>query len=732
MLRDRVTTSARNPEPSDRKVLAAVVMLGVTSTATQVVVLREFISVVDGNELVIGIVLATWMLLTGAGSFGGLLAKRLRHRREFLPWALISLSLLPVLTVFLLRFLRNLIFTPGSMIGMVQALLASFAILTPFCLLSGFLFVIAASLLPSRPGKGLIGTVYSWESLGSMAGGIAFNIVLAAFCDACEILSLVFALDLAAFCLFLAPEDLPRTARIALLVSGLVASAVAFFTLDPLTRGFLYPGQEVVYSRDTPYGNLTITRQREQLNFFENSLLMFSTNDVIVNEENVHYAMVQRPGPRRVLLMGGGISGTIREIFKYDVDSVDYVEVNPWVIRIGRHYTSSLSDGRINVTNDDARMHIRTTNARYGAALVNLPDPGTAQLNRYYSREFFQELKRVLEGNGVLSISLLPATDYQGTEARKLSSILYATLRGVFDHVLIIPGGRNYFLASDGALDVHIARRIEQRGVPTAYVNRYYLDDALVERRSDAIRATLDTLAVANTDFRPVCYERQMSYWLSYFGFDPRPWIIMGAILVGAVLLWRPGAVDAGIFAAGFTASSIEIILLVSFQIMYGSLFQMTGVVIAAFMTGLAAGSFVAGLDVRRSGIDRFIMIQAASAIMCVLFPVALGWLQTTGASRLPGNIVFVAFAFLVALIIGMEFAVASVVRRGSVEVVASRLYGLDLLGSAVGAVLVSVFVIPLFGVTTASVVAGSASAAGAFVCLVNRGKFVSMEGYHA
>ena len=61
----------RNGCRNDIEIRVGIGALGMTSTALQVVVLREFIATADGNELVIGVVLALWMLLTGAGSLLG-------------------------------------------------------------------------------------------------------------------------------------------------------------------------------------------------------------------------------------------------------------------------------------------------------------------------------------------------------------------------------------------------------------------------------------------------------------------------------------------------------------------------------------------------------------------------------------------------------------------------------------------------------------------------------------
>ena len=70
------------------------------------------------------------------------------------------------------------------------------------------------------------------------------------------------------------------------------------------------------------------------------------------------------------------------------------------------------------------------------------------------------------------------------------------------------------------------------------------------------------------------------------------------------------------------------------------------------------------------------------------------------------------------ALLTGMEFAIASRVRRGSTSAAASELYGLDLFGSALGALFVSVYAIPLFGLMGVSLVAGAVTAGGGILCI--------------
>ena len=53
------------------------------------------------------------------------------------------------------------------------------------------------------------------------------------------------------------------------------------------------------------------------MNYFENGVVLFSDGNVVQREEDVHYALLQKPMAKKVLLMGGGVTGTLSEILKY-------------------------------------------------------------------------------------------------------------------------------------------------------------------------------------------------------------------------------------------------------------------------------------------------------------------------------------------------------------------------------------------------------------------------------
>jgi spermidine synthase len=675
-----------------------VVSVGVSCIATQIILLREFLSVFYGNELVIGIILANWMTLTALGSFLGRYSTRIKNKFNLLVILLILISVLPIITVFSVDYFRNIVFPVGTMIGLLQILYSAFIILIPFCVISGFLFTLFVVVISERYKTNLIFSVYSWESTGSVIGGFIFSIVLIYILTVFEslIMLMIFNLSIAFVFSFIYNN---RTTKL-LVLSLLIILPLGFIVidLDKISKEFLFPHQKLIYFKDTPYGKLVITEQGGQNNFYENNSLLFSTNDPIMSEEAVHYAMLQHQNPKTVLLISGGISGHISEILKYDVKDIVYIEINPWIIDIGKKYSTDLANDKVEIINRDARLYIKTTAEKFDVALLTLPDPTTAQLNRYYTTEFFDELKNRLNTGAVVSIGLSSSADYLSSEARQVKSSIYNSLKRSFKNILIVPGYKDYFIASEEILSIDIPQLAYQKNIENKYINQYYLDKSVLKQRSEFILSGLDKTTAVNQDFSPISYYQQLVYWLSYFEWNYLlPAFI--ALLIMVFLIFQLNTISFGMFTGGFSASSVEIILLITFQILYGYVFQVTGVVITIFMAGLAVGSGYYDKMFKNVTIFSYVKIQFGIGIFTLFLPLTFFFLKNYSIYPVLIQSLFFILTFIVSVLIGVEFAVASRLRKLSFPRVAANLYSVDLIGSAIGALLASAYLIPLLGI---------------------------------
>jgi len=694
--------------------------LGFTAILTQLVLLRAFLSVFQGNELVLGVILGNWMLLTGLGAWLGRKAHLMKNKIRFVFSNLLWLGALPLVTGFLLFFLKNQVFIPGSLVGLFSIFLGSLVLLSPFCLLSGYSFSFYASSLSEKYHLNLISRIYSWEAFGSLTGGILFSFLLVFLFKSLQILGIVLIINMIAGYFLIRGEPKSPGKMFFITLFVLVGLGTLILPVDRYSKHFLFRNQKILFQKETPFGSLVLTKIGDQVNFYENNVLISNTLNTIANEENVHYALLQLSNPKDVLIISGGISGIIPEINKYPIRQIDYVEINPWIIRAGKKFTKDLDNDKVHVIIGDARRYVPSCTKKYDAILINLPPPLTAQLNRYYTLDFFLQLKKILRTGGVVSLSLPASPNYTGREGNELNSLIYATLKKAFKQVLIVPGEKNYFLASGKPLRLDIARLVKLRGIKNDYVSEYYIQDDLLRIRNQQIMERLKPVKQLNTDIKPVAYFKQISLWLSYYRFKIKfPLIVLGLFFL--FILLRSGPVSAGMFAGGFAASSVEVLLLFTFQILYGYVYLMTGILITVFMAGIAFGALSRKLFKKSTPTLGFIGIELLLAAASLFPPLLITLLKPLHRFQGAGQLILFIFTFLFAFLVGRLFGLASGLKKGSASKASATLYGSDLAGGALGALLVSGILLPLTGIWNTALFTGLICLLAAFYIYIRK-----------
>ena len=196
---------------------------------------------------------------------------------------------------------------------------------------------------------------------------------------------------------------------LALLLLGLVkANKITSLAEDEMFA------DEIVYTKDTPYQRIVITRGRAGFQLFLNGNLQFSSTDEYrYHEALVHPAMLLANNPRRVLVLGGGDGLALREILKYpSVEHVTLVDLDPEMTKLSDRFPllaalnkQSFRDPRVQVINEDAFIWVEDTReAPYDAAIVDFPDPNTFALGKLYTTRFYRLLKSRLTENAAVSV----------------------------------------------------------------------------------------------------------------------------------------------------------------------------------------------------------------------------------------------------------------------------------------------------------------------------------------
>lgn len=701
-------------------------LLGLTAMSTQVILIREAMAIFHGNELIIGLFLGIWMLLTAAGSF--LAARGFKVRgtdlsltpftprppvpplpRESGPggevWKFfLLLCLLPLASLFLLVTLRYTFVSSGIMPGLWQSALVIFLSLAPFCLVSGMLFPIQVQGLSAFTGKNSLSEGYALESAGSIFGGLLFSLIFILALPPYESLILLSGSSLFIICILSIIKK-----KISEAIMALVFSALVF--IMPVVPGFAkfidqkqFNKQDVIEIKSSPAGMIAVSRMDGQIFIYENGLPVSLGDDVTRREESVHYAMLLHPMPEKVLMISGAANGSIGEVLKYPRTRIDYVDRNSWLLRVIDKYKPLTDDHRVNYFYEDARIFLKKTEKPYDVILINTSEPESAEMNRYYTIEFYKLLKNRLNPGGIISVCTQPAGNYMNETSRQVHSVIFNTLQSVFTHVRIIPGGKDYFLASEMTIDQSIFSNYQNKGIENNYVNPYYINETLLKMRSDLIMKEILPGAEINSDLKPYVFSLFLKQWLERYKVST--WLIPLVLLLLLILsLIFLGPLNLGLFAGGFTASSIEFILLLWFQVMFGFVYQMTGVIFAMFMAGLVAGSLAMGKIFRNYSFRGFLFIQGIFAIFSATVALLIYLFSSSPPPGLHASLPAGSFLYIVLLLIlvtgflaGLQFALSARLRKEENRISAGESFSADLLGSAIGVVLVSVYLVPLLG----------------------------------
>ena len=677
-------------------------LLGFLALSFQIFLLREFSVHFYGNEITFGFILAAWLLWGGVGSIA---ASRFKYSPgRFIRAYYLVILIFPACLVGLRlsRFLLNLL--PGEVIGIIPMLVSSLLLALFISFPLGSLFVFNAHFQ-----KGNLYQVYLLESLGSAIAGLLVYLVLIPFFSNWQGAAIIGVIVcLAAFFTFGEKKQI-------LFPLGILVLLALFCIFDfPSQKAYWKPFQ-LIKSKDSPYGKLQVIQTEEQISLYNNSLLDYTYPNLASSEESVHFALVQNPQAERVLLVGGGAGGSLEQILKYPRTEVDYVELDPEIIHMSFEFLpekehKTLKNERVQIYYQDGRAFLDKTQETYDIIILNLPEPATAQINRFYTKEFFLKARKKLNEQGVFSFRVPSAENYISPELQDFLSSLYHTLKEAFPVVEVVPGDVNVFLASSRPLTIDyedLSHTIESLNLRNTYVSPNLLFSRLNPLRVEMVKEKVLTgKKTINLDFSPISYFYNSVLWSTQFkGLERnvfsffsslRPFWLLDFPLILFILLlitlWlrkkRSSFFLVPLAVMGFTTIVVEIIVIVSFQVLFGYLYRSIALLLTSFMFGLFLGS-LRGKKRKRIEFSQLLLIQAGFLLLL------LG--QQLSLRINPPEILFFLYLLALGFLSGDLFIIANHLFLKEKKNYGLG-YGLDLLGSFVGALAASFLLIPLVG----------------------------------
>ncbi|MGE5422974.1 MAG: polyamine aminopropyltransferase, partial [Ignavibacteriales bacterium] len=177
----------------------------------------------------------------------------------------------------------------------------------------------------------------------------------------------------------------------------------------------------VLLEEKTPYQKISVV---DTVDFGRALVLdgMVQTTDrdeFIYHEMIAHVPMMAHPDPHKVLVIGGGDGGVVREVLKHStVRHIDLVEIDQRVVEVSRQYFPAIALGL-----DDPRSHLHFTDgvqfvkdaaSDYDVVIVDSSDPiGPAV--QLFNEDFYKNVYKILREDGIMTAQAESPTFFQAS-----------------------------------------------------------------------------------------------------------------------------------------------------------------------------------------------------------------------------------------------------------------------------------------------------------------------------
>ena len=536
---------------------------GLFTIAAQSLLFREFITTFEGNDISVGIFFGSWFLWVALGAQVVYRAKGLAEillkNIEFL-----FLCYLPafVLELILIIQARQLAGIESYALLPVQAIvLLSIVVNAPVSIITGMLFPLACRWVQSasRPlqiangqkqyatsDKRFAGSpvsgVYILEAAGSFVGGLGVTVLLALGASLARIFFiLAFIVSLSVLCVRFAnrPASLPSERRGGPKLNWCAAILLPLsvvFCLAPLAglavgadKGLMRYVRTVKWSRLLPADALTGSFQTAQAEYFYGiyhdqwiAVRQGSVTEALPDESTTGRlaaaVLAQNPDARRTLVIGSGLGLCYQFLKLPQTETVSWAHCDSqYVQQVDRFIPPGfkVADERLHKLTGDIRSLLDNKKQYYDIVILNLPEATSSVLNRYYTLEFYQQVKESLGPDGVLAVRIAGGENIMGTELVNLGASTKLTLERVFSRLVLTPGEDTWFIASDsekltgepGVLRERFAAIAGASDVfpPEALLSVYLPDRAAVALENYS-SADLPESKLVNRDSRPLTH----------------------------------------------------------------------------------------------------------------------------------------------------------------------------------------------------------------------------------
>ncbi len=167
---------------------------------------------------------------------------------------------------------------------------------------------------------------------------------------------------------------------------------------------------DILHNEKSDYQQISIMETVEfgRVMILDGALQVSDKDEYIYHEMIAHVPLNTHPAPEKILIIGGGDGGTLREVLKHQqVKSVDLIEIDRRVVELSKEYfpsmAGSFADPRANVQYADGVKYLEECSKQYDVIIIDSSDPVGPAI-QLFSREFYKNTYKALNSSGILAV----------------------------------------------------------------------------------------------------------------------------------------------------------------------------------------------------------------------------------------------------------------------------------------------------------------------------------------
>ena len=705
---------------------------GLFTIAAQTLLFREFITTFQGNDISVGLFFASWLFWIGLGAMlayrPSKITGRLLKRIDLLFLIYIPAYVLELILIVQVRQIAGV--SSYTMLSIRQMLFSSLLVNAPVSIITGIFFPLACRWIQNS-SRFPVSSVYIIEAAGAFLGGIAATVLLAIGVSSITIFFLL--AFLISFALFLVNRNSKLKSVFALVLALCILFCLAAGVNKSLNRYL----QTVKWSKLLPPESMTGSFQTAQAEYLYGTyrgqwvvLSQGSTVEAIPDRETTGriaaITLSQKPDAKKILVIGSGYGLCCEFLKPPQIENVTWTHCDNQYIQQFEKFIPpkfKIRDARLLCPPGDIRTQLSQQKNDYDIVIINLPQVTSSVLNRYFTVEFYQQLKKSIAADGIVAVRITGGENIMGTELIDLGASTKRTLEKLFSHLVLTPGDDTFFLACDsnnltGKPDLLQKRFAKIKNaaaiLPSSALFSIYLPDRAAAAMEGYNSSDLPQDLLINTDSKPLANLYSLLLAAKQSG-APITRIVKLLALTGIGVFLVPILVfvilrilyiartkkqnsiltfDSSflVFTAGWLGIGTTIVLMYLYQTRFGSLYLHIGVISSLFMIGLTAGAALVRYSPGNLNQKLFIAIpiHAVLLIAIALLPVDF-WAHWT----------FIAIFFLCGLCSGAYFPIAAEQFAESgfeTGFAGAKLEIADHIGASAGSLITGLALVPVLG----------------------------------